>query len=176
MNEKQTGSAIVILLVFNIFTLGSFALFAINSMNTQENLKTSIRALKEPQMIVFLKVEYEEITYSYSLELTKRPIFMLNNDSTVNGWDFSYRNTDLVINSTFRYIYLEISMKTEDYSLYNLINCEWTVEDKTGVIRKADFQDSEIYHGYYTGIEELGRNFWKEVIPNEIKLEVDLKL
>lgn len=176
MNEKTNTKLLFTVFILNVILMGSMALFILDSNNTHENLKTSIMALREPQMIVFLKVEYEEITHSYPLEQVKTPSSTYDNDSNIKGWDFAYQINGLTINNSFRYIYLEISMKHEDYLFYSAINCEWAVEDNSGVVRRDKFEESSLYHGYYTALEELGRNFWKEDIPNEIELEISLSL
>ena len=169
--EIFVGYAVIVPLVAIIMSAGIMWNTTLLMNQYNENLK----ALQYYDVRAEIEVEHMDFSKQIiPLTLLTSPDITWNNDSTVNSWSYSFLNSQLDLNATFRWVQVNIYVPEKAYGLFNGIACHWQVEDNEGTIRKDDFKYSETTLTYYIGSEDISRFMWKEDVPERIEVEVKL--
>ncbi len=86
--------------------------------------------------------------------------------------EFQLINSQLGIIANFSKVEIYFYIEQQLWMKYDLIQANFFIEDKLGVIRKYDFDKSIDGMPIYIGIRDITNLMWKDAVPQEIRANV----
>ena len=146
------------------------------SFEREQQLQDTILALRLYDINPELEVTWMDYTTStITIPILGNPNVFFSEDNTIDRWEYFFMNNHLTLNATFRFVVVKINLPIKAYEHFSKINCEWRVEDKSGVIGKTDFQATGSYF-YFEAAQDITRSMWKDEVPSRIDVDVFLYL
>lgn len=164
-----------LLLILNAFTTVQVFLLHSEINELRQDYEHSLVQLREYPISVNVEVEYfNDTLQKIHLIPNGAPLDEFGEDNRLLQWTYQFHHTDLGLNATFRNVWVRIYIPTTAYEVFRTILGSWAVEDNTGQITNSDFVVSTDLSGQYVGEEDITNHMWKDDVPPEIEVKVDL--
>jgi len=175
-NKEQLYMAFsIIAIIISSLSLCLVAYQSLVIMDMNREYQDSLTALRTYDIRVSLEIVEENFSIStIPIPLTSPPFSQFSEDNQILNWLYDFKNADLGIEPTFRFVYIVIYVPETSYNHFKTINIQFTIEDNEGTLRKDSFVISTSNLTYLESKTDISRFMWKEVVPNEIQATVYL--
>ena len=119
-----------------------------------------------------VKVTYKDSTSVFIDLIKDDSLIETNNLIRDVREEFAFVNTQLGIIANFSKIELVFYVDNQLYSQYEQIQGNFYIEDKSGVIRKYDFEKSKEGFPFFIATRDISNIMNKEAVPQEIRTNV----
>jgi hypothetical protein len=128
--------------------------------------------------VEYMNMSVEIIPLFYSRE----PVVSYKESTNIEVvalWDYEFINSNIGLNDTFRYVYLEVYIPEKCFEIFSSVYGNWLLIDpdgnNDGVINDNQFEKSDDWSNYYSASLDLTYMMFFGYVPNEISLNIFLK-
>jgi hypothetical protein len=143
-----------------------------------EEYEQSFLTMRTYDLTVALYVEHlngsvEEIKVSPD----DNPSVTFKNQSLqiVENWIYTFKNSKIGLNATFRFIYVDFHLPTQAYNAFDNIFCTMDVEGNKEYARKKDFAPHDGIFNHHMARIDITKYMWKQDVPQLITASVSLE-
>ena len=121
-----------------------------------------------------VKVSYNTNETKYIDIIRNDEIITVNKLTGEQNLEYTFINSNLGIVANFSKVEVVFYMDKDLYSEYEQIEGRFFIEDKSGVIRKYDYDLSLEGLPFYISIRDISNLMFKDAVPNEIRITIKL--
>lgn len=119
-----------------------------------------------------VKVSYHELSPIFIDLIREDDIIEYNKLTGEDRLEFQFINSHLDIEANFSKVEIYFYLEKQLWMKYDVIQANFFIEDKSGVIRKYDFDESIDGIPIYIGVRDVSNLMFKDAVPQAIRTNV----